>query len=100
MTITEAKTVVDTLLDINSLNLSNRFKAKLTRALNILKDNSKDTVNGFWIYTEHTEYFDGGGSIVVRGYECSNCRGFTRKKTGIKDYCSFCGSKNKILEEV
>ena len=52
--------------------------------------------------TERTEHLDGGGSLLIRGYECSECKGFTRKKTGVKDFCALCGSKNtlKILEEV
>lgn len=98
----QAVSVLDTLLDVNTLNISETDKAQVKEALETLKTLARDSKNGLWIYTERTEFLAGGGTLLLRGYECSNCKGFTRKKTGVKDYCNICGSKNvkEISEEV
>lgn len=98
----QAVIVLDTLLDVNSLNTTDKAKAQILEAIETLIALAKDNNTGVWRYKEITEHFEGGGSLTVRGYECSTCKGFTRKKTGVKDYCSLCGSKNtlEIIEEV
>ena len=102
MTKEQATVILDTLLDVDSLNITDKAKAQISEAIETLKALARESKNGYWVATEHTEYFEGGGSILVRGYECSECKGFTRKKTGVKEYCSLCGSKNtlEIIEEV
>lgn len=98
----QAVVVIGALLDVKSLNLTDKATTQITEAIETLIALARDSKNGFWIYKEVTEQLAGGGSLLLRGYECSICKGFTRKKTGVKDFCSLCGSKNviKILEEV
>ena len=102
MTKEQAIIILGALLDVNSLNTTDKAKAQILEAIETLIALAKDNNTGVWIYKEITEHFEGGGSLTVRGYECSTCKGFTRKKTGVKDYCSLCGSKNtlEIIEEV
>ena len=102
MTKDQAIVIIGALLDIDSLNITDKAKAQILEAIDTLIKLAKDNNTGVWRYKEITEHYDGGGSLLIRGYECSNCKGFTRKKTGIRDYCSLCGSKNviEIAEEV
>ena len=47
---------------------------------------------GEWIYKERRQYFDGGGSILVRGYECPFCGNFINRKCGKQKFCHECGA--------
>ena len=99
MTAQEAKIVINALLDVDGLELSERSKAQLKEALETVISLAKDTKQGLWIYKEITEQLNGGGSLLKRGYVCSNCNYFIRKKNGLQDYCAGCGSKNTEKKE-
>ena len=49
-------------------------------------------IKGEWIYKEYKQYFDGGGSILVRGYECPFCGNFINRKCGKQKFCHECGA--------
>ena len=46
-----------------------------------------------WLEANYTEYFNGGGSLLVKGYRCSNCGFFRRKKAGKSEFCEKCGRR-------
>ena len=48
-----------------------------------------------WIKKEKTEDLQFGGSLTIRGWVCSNCGFFRRKKHGISKFCEDCGSAMK-----
>ena len=44
-----------------------------------------------WKYKETEEILPFGGSLTKRGWVCSNCGFFRRKKFGISKFCEDCG---------
>ena len=48
-----------------------------------------------WVPHEYSRKFEGGGSILVRGYKCSACGFFRHKKNGTSPYCENCGANMK-----
>ena len=48
---------------------------------------------GVWNYTEYEEILPFGGSLLVKGYKCSACGFFRRKRHGMSNYCESCGAK-------
>ena len=44
-----------------------------------------------WKYTETEETLPFGGSLTKRGWICSNCGFFRRKKSGMSKFCEDCG---------
>jgi len=46
-----------------------------------------------WEPIEYTENLSGGGELTVRGYKCSSCGFFRRKRHGMSKYCEDCGAK-------
>ena len=57
----------------------------LRQALGIVQNNAE------WVKTEKTEDLPFGGSLTIRGWTCSNCGFFRRKKHGISKFCEDCG---------
>ena len=45
-----------------------------------------------WKKIERTEVLPFGGSLTVRGWICTNCDFFRRKKHGTSKFCEDCGS--------
>ena len=54
---------------------------------------------GTWIYTEESRYLPGGGELTVRGYKCSNCGYFRRKRHGQSKFCEDCGAVMEVNNE-
>jgi hypothetical protein len=50
---------------------------------------------GVWNYTEFEEVLPFGGSLLVRGYKCSECGFFRRKRHGMSKFCEDCGARMK-----
>lgn len=48
-----------------------------------------------WLPVEKTEVLPFGGELTVRGFACSNCGFFRRKRFGMSKFCEDCGSKMK-----
>ena len=46
-----------------------------------------------WLEANYTSYLNGGGSLLVKGYRCSNCRFFRRKRFGKSEFCENCGRR-------
>ena len=46
-----------------------------------------------WIESGNTRNLDGGGVLTVRGFRCSHCGFFRRKKNGMSKFCEDCGFK-------
>lgn len=46
-----------------------------------------------WQYTEKTEELQFGGTLTIRGWTCSHCGFFRRKKRGMSKFCEDCGYK-------
>lgn len=46
-----------------------------------------------WLPVEKTEVLPFGGELTVRGFACSNCRFFRRKRFGKSKFCEECGSR-------
>ncbi len=62
-------------------------------------DKHEEYNSASWNYTELHEYLAGGGEIVKRGWECSNCGFFRRKKYGKSRFCECCGKPINNWEE-
>lgn len=60
---------------------------------------SKKNPKGRWIYAEFSHKFQGGGSILMRGYNCPFCGNFINKKNGKKKYCDECGADLREEED-
>lgn len=52
-----------------------------------------------WIYCEESRFLAGGGELTVRGFKCSHCGFFRRKKNGKSKFCEDCGFKMDEQEE-
>ena len=50
---------------------------------------------GVWNYTEFEEGLPLGGTLLVRGYKCSACGFFRRKRYGMSNFCEECGARMK-----
>lgn len=48
---------------------------------------------GAWLYHEESKKFDGGGSVLLRGYKCPFCGNFVNRKSGIQKFCHECGAE-------
>lgn len=46
-----------------------------------------------WLPVEKTEVLPFGGELTVRGFSCSNCGFFRRKRFGKSKFCEECGSR-------
>lgn len=46
-----------------------------------------------WKKTEKTEELPFGGSLTIRGWTCTHCGFFRRKKSGMSKFCEDCGYK-------
>lgn len=46
-----------------------------------------------WLPVEKTEVLPFGGELTVRGFACSNCGLFRRKRFGKSKFCEECGSR-------
>lgn len=46
-----------------------------------------------WLPVEKTEVLPFGGELTVRGFACSNCGFFRRKRFGKSKFCEECGSR-------
>lgn len=46
-----------------------------------------------WLPVEKTEVLPFGGELTVRGFVCSNCGFFRRKRFGKSKFCEECGSR-------
>ena len=49
-------------------------------AINYAIEKIKGRKTGTWNYTEYSQKFEGGGSLLMRGCVCSECGCFIRKK--------------------
>ena len=66
-------------------NRTNVDLSVLRQALGVVPNQAE------WMKTEKTEELPFGGSLTVRGWTCSNCGFFRRKKHGISKFCEDCG---------
>ena len=48
-----------------------------------------------WKYMEIEETLPGGGSLTKKGWVCTNCGFFRRKKLGMSNFCECCGYSMK-----
>ena len=62
-------------------------------AINYAIEKIKGRKTGTWNYTEYSQKFEGGGSLLMRGWVCSECGCFIRKKHGTTKYCHECGTE-------
>lgn len=65
------------------------YPASLDKAIEAVKGAKP---KGEWIYAEFSHKFDGGGSILMRGYNCPFCGNFINRKSGKKNFCDECGA--------
>lgn len=61
----------------------------LRQALGTVSDSAE------WKKTEKTEDLMYGGSLTIRGWTCTHCGFFRRKKSGMSKYCEECGYQMK-----
>ena len=61
----------------------------LRQALGTIPDTAE------WKYTETEETLPFGGSLTKRGWICTHCGFFRRKKNGMSKFCEDCGSAMK-----
>ena len=54
---------------------------------------------GTWNYKEKSIKYDNGASILIRGFECSECGNFIHKKGGKKNFCDYCGADMREVIE-
>lgn len=47
---------------------------------------------GHWIESEDRKTFEGGGSVLRKGYRCPFCNNFIHIKRGKENYCHNCGA--------
>ena len=47
---------------------------------------------GRWINKEKQFKYDNGASLLIKGYECSECGNFIHRKSGKKNFCDYCGA--------
>ena len=51
-----------------------------------------DKPKGEWVDSNYTEYLNGGGSLLIKGWRCTKCGFFRRKKYGLSKFCEDCGA--------
>ena len=50
---------------------------------------------GEWLPVEKTEVLPYGGELIIRGFACSKCGFFRRKRFGMSKFCEDCGTRMK-----
>ena len=51
-----------------------------------------------WVPYEFTKEFESGGSIRIRGHQCTGCGFFRHYKNDVSPYCENCGAIMKKKE--
>lgn len=51
-----------------------------------------------WVPYEFTKEFESGGSIRIRGHQCTGCGFFRHYKNDVSPYCENCGAFMKKKE--
>ena len=51
-----------------------------------------------WVPHEFTKEFESGGSIRIRGHQCTGCGFFRHYKNDVSPYCENCGAAMKKKE--
>ena len=51
-----------------------------------------------WVPYEFTKEFESGGSIRIRGHQCTGCGFFRHYKNDVSPYCENCGAAMKKKE--
>lgn len=54
---------------------------------------------GAWLIHEERKTFDGGGSVLLRGYKCPFCGNFVNRKSGLHKFCHECGADLRETSE-
>lgn len=70
------------------MNKTEEVRVDLTMLKQVLETKPKAAT---WIYKEYEEVLPFGGSLLKKGYICTHCGFFRRKRLGISAYCEACG---------